>query len=167
MSDPAQARNTPLPVLCHEAGGVNPVWGTGPTHQRDNTQGRGKNIMSTAINYRDGGWVNVQFTHKVEFIKCIRCHDRIWPRRPIASGAVCDITSSVRSHLCVIIPIEVTHKNVPSIAADFTPARGPATASVLGAFLRLKLHFDPRSCLARRGELAEPTIQHLLPKTDN
>ena len=62
------------------------------------------------------------------------------------------------AHLSVIIPIEVTHKNVPSIAADFTPGRGPDTASVLGAFLRLKLHFDPRSCLARRGELAEPTI---------
>ena len=66
------------------------------------------------------------------------------------------------AHLSVIIPIEVTHKNVPSIAADFSPSRGPATASVLRAFLRLELHFDPRSCLARRGELTEPKIQHLL-----
>ena len=90
------------------------------------------------------------------------CHDTIWSRRPTASDAglgVTLFTSAVRSHLCVIIPIEVTHKNVPSIAADFTPGRGPATASVLRAFLRLELHFDPRSCLARRGELAEPTIQ--------
>ena len=110
--------------------------------------GRGGNVKFT------------QFSFTVTLLNCFL--DMIW--RP-STSAGCDITA-VRSHLCVIIPIEVSHKNVPSIAADFSPRRGPATASVLRAFLRLELHFDPRSCLARRGELTEPTIQHIVFETD-
>ena len=63
------------------------------------------------------------------------------------------------AHLSVIIPIEVTHKNVAPVAANFAPPAAAAADLLAAAFLGLKLHLDPGRGLARRGELAKPATR--------
>ena len=63
------------------------------------------------------------------------------------------------AHLSVIIPIEVTHKNVAPVAANFAPPAAAAAHILAAAFLGLELHLDPGRGLARRGELAKPATR--------
>ena len=71
----------------------------------------------------------------------------------------CLVPARCPAHLSVIIPIEVTHKNVAPVAANFAPPAAAAAHILAAAFLGLQLHLDPGRGLARRGELAKPATR--------
>ena len=83
------------------------------------------------------------------------------PRCPVSPMVGIFVSSPGRcpAHLSVIIPIEVTHKNVAPVAANFAPPAAAAAHILAAAFLGLELHLDPGRGLARRGELAKPATR--------
>ena len=76
-----------------------------------------------------------------------------YPRKNIVIG--------LAAYLGLIISIEITHKNISSVATNFAapPASSTSSASILSTLARLELHLDPGSCFTRGGELAKPETQ--------